>query len=186
MSVPSGFDTHSDSVVHQWAMFRLIRRVVKPPAGDLFERTYVSTPGAVAMVAVTDAGEVVLVSQYRASFASLVREIPAGMRDIDGEEPAVTAVRELKEETGYSGSSVELLGTCLSSPGVTDSSVEVYLVTGLTAGVAEPHGPEEAMMTVEHVSFARALEMVDTGEITDAKTAYGLLLAARRHPHLVR
>ena len=186
MTVPNGFVTHSDSVVHQWAMFRLIRRTVTAPAGDVFERTFVSTPGAVAMVAVTDSGQVVLVSQYRASFDSLVREIPAGMRDIEGEAPELTAVRELKEETGYSGSTVELLGTCLSSPGVTDSSVEVYLVTGLKEGSPEPHGPEEAMMTVEHVSFARALEMVDSGEITDAKTSYGLLLAARRHPHLVR
>jgi hypothetical protein len=69
---------------------------------------------------------------------------------------------------------------------VTDSSVDVYLATGLAAGEAEPHGPEEDMMTTERVSFSRALQMVDSGEITDAKTAYGLLLAARRHPHLVR
>jgi len=116
MTSSSGFHTQEDSVVHQWAMFRLIRRVVKAPRGEVFERTYVSTPGAVATVAVTDLGEVVLVFQYR----------------------------------------------------------------------AEPHGPEEDMMTTERVSFSRALQMVDSGEITDAKTAYGLLLAARRHPHLVR
>ena len=69
---------------------------------------------------------------------------------------------------------------------MTDSSVDVYLATGLVVGEAEPHGPEEDMMTTERVSFSRALQMVDSGEITDAKTAYGLLLAARRHPHLVR
>jgi ADP-ribose pyrophosphatase len=108
------------------------------------------------------------------------------MRDIEGEEPSVTAIRELKEETGYSASTMEFLGTCLSSPGVTDSSVDVYLATGLVDGDAEPHGPEEDVMTVERVPFSRALQMVDSGEITDAKTAYGLLLAARRHPHLVR
>ena len=186
MTSSSGFHTQEDSVVHQWAMFRLIRRVVKAPRGEVFERTYVSTPGAVATVAVTDSGEVVLVSQYRATLDSLVLEIPAGMRDVEGEEPSVTAVRELKEETGYSASAVEFLGTCLSSPGVTDSFVDVYLATGLVVGEAEPHGPEEDMMTTERVSFSRALQMVDSGEITDAKTAYGLLLAARRHPHLVR
>lgn len=64
--------------------------------------------------------------------------------------------------------------------------MEVYLATGLVAGDAEPHGPEEDTMFVEKVSFARALEMINAGEITDAKSAYGLMLAARRYPHLVR
>lgn len=182
----SDFSVESDSVVHKWAMFRLIRRVTRSPRGESFERTFVSTPGAVATVAVTDDGKVLLVSQYRASFGSVIEEIPAGMRDIEGEDPAVTAVRELKEETGYVSTRIEYLGTLLSSPGVTDSSVDVYLATGLREGEPEPHGPEEEMMTLEAVPFAEALERVETGRITDAKTAFGLLMAARRHPHLVR
>jgi len=186
MTAVRGFKAHADEVVHSWAMFRLIKRRVTSPVGEEFERTFVSTPGAVGMVAVTDDGEVIFVHQYRATLDSFVREIPAGMRDVEGEDPATTAVRELKEETGYSASSIELLGTCLSSPGVTDSSVEVYLATGLVAGDAEPHGPEEDTMFVEKVSFARALEMINAGEITDAKSAYGLMLAARRYPSLVR
>lgn len=186
MTAGRGFKAHADEVVHSWAMFRLIKRRVTSPVGEEFERTFVSTPGAVGMVAVTDDGEVIFVHQYRATLDSFVREIPAGMRDVEGEDPATTAVRELKEETGYSALSIEFLGTCLSSPGVTDSSVEVYLATGLVAGDAEPHGPEEDTMFVEKVSFARALEMINAGEITDAKSAYGLMLAARRYPHLVR
>lgn len=186
MSSEHKFRAHEDVVVHAWAMFRLIKRPVTSPDGEQFERTFVSTPGAVATVAVTNGGDVIFVNQYRATLNSIVREIPAGMRDVVGEEPATTAVRELKEETGYLASTIEYLGTCLSSPGVTDSSVEVYLATGLERGDAEPHGPEEAVMEVEHISFARALEMVDSGEISDAKSAYGLLLTARRHPHLVR
>ena len=186
MTAGRGFKAHADEVVHSWAMFRLIKRRVTSPVGEEFERTFISTPGAVGMVAVTDDGEVIFVHQYRATLDSFVREIPAGMRDVEGEDPATTAVRELKEETGYSASSIELLGTCLSSPGVTDSSVEVYLATGLVAGESEPHGPEEDTMFVEHVPFSQALEMIDRGELTDAKSAYGLMLAARRYPHLVR
>ena len=186
MSSPRGFRAHEDEVVHQWAMFRLLRRRVTSPAGEDFERTFVSTPGAVATVAVTDAGEVIFVNQYRATLNSFVREIPAGMRDIEGEDPATTAVRELKEETGYTAGTIERLGTCLSSPGVTDSSVEVYLATGLVAGDAEPHGPEEDTMFSELIPFGEALAMVENGDISDAKSAYGLLLAARRFPHLVR
>ena len=171
--------------VHSWAMFRLLRRFVNGSQGESFERTFVSTPGAVATVAVTNQGDVVLVSQYRASFNSFVLEIPAGMRDIEGEDPAVTAVRELREETGFEANSVEMLGECLSSPGVTDSSVIVYLATGLTAGHFQPHGPEEEAMHTLLVPFAEAIEMINDGRLKDAKSAYGILLAARRHPHLV-
>lgn len=181
-----GFSVENDSVVHKWAMFRLVKRTARSPRGETFERTYVSTPGAVATVAVTDDGNVLLVSQYRASLGAVIQEIPAGMRDIEGEDPAVTAVRELREETGYVSTRIEFLGTCLSSPGVTDSSVDVYLATGLHAGESEPHGPEEDEMTLEVIPFAEALRRVDAGEITDAKTAFGLLMAARRHPLLVR
>jgi ADP-ribose pyrophosphatase len=175
-------ETHT---VHSWAMFRLLRRFVQSARGESFERTFVSTPGAVATVAVTNEGDVVLVSQYRASFNEYVLEIPAGMRDIEGEDPATTAIRELREETGFDASSIEMLGECLSSPGVTDSSVIVYLATGLTAGQFQPHGPEEEAMQTMLVPFAEALAMVDDGRLKDAKSAFGLLLAARRHPHLV-
>lgn len=171
--------------VHSWAMFRLLRRFVKGSQGESFERTFVSTPGAVATVAVTQQGEVVLVSQYRASLNSFVLEIPAGMRDVEGEDPSVTAVRELREETGFESRTIEMLGECLSSPGVTDSSVIVYLATGLTAGQFQPHGPEEEAMQTFLVPFADALEMINDGRLKDAKSAYGILLAARRHPHLV-
>jgi ADP-ribose pyrophosphatase len=92
-------------------MFQLLTRHVSPRAGDAFERTYVSTPGAVAIVAVTPQGEVVLVSQYRASFDAVVTEIPAGMRDVVGEPPELTAARELQEETGYTARSWQYVCT---------------------------------------------------------------------------
>lgn len=180
------FVTTDTQVLHSWAMFRLLRRFVKDPKGEVFERTYVSTPGAVATVAITKEGEVVLVSQYRATFDSSVLEIPAGMRDIEGEDPGVTAVRELREETGFDAQSIEMLGECLSSPGVTDSSVIVYLAQDLSPGEFQPHGPEEEAMQTLLVPFSEAMNMISDGRLTDAKSAYGILLAAHRHPHLVR
>lgn len=178
------FRSIKDEVVHSWAMFTLLRRHVVAPSGEEFLRTFVSTPGAVGCVAITDEGDVVLVRQYRATMNELVLEIPAGMRDVEGEEPLVTAQRELREETGFIATRLEPLGVCLSSPGVTDSAVEVFLATGLVLGESEPHGPEEDSMQVVVVSFSEALRMIDDGRITDAKTTYGLLLAARRYPHL--
>jgi ADP-ribose pyrophosphatase len=166
-------------------MFRLLRRSVLSGSGEEFERTFVSTPGAVACVAITDDGHVVLVRQYRATLDRLIIELPAGMRDIEGEAPEMTARRELKEETGFDAQVMQRLGTFLSSPGVTDSSVEVFLAGKLQAGESEPHGPEEDSMEVLLVPFHDALLMIEDGRITDGKTAYGLLLVARQFPHLV-
>lgn len=181
-----GFVTDKEHIVHEWAMFRLVQRHVTSPQGVSFERTFVHTPGAVAAVAVSDSGQIALVEQYRASFGGYVLEIPAGMRDVEGEDPAVTALRELREEAGVDARHIELLGECLSSPGVTDSSVLVYLATGLSEVAMEPHGPEEDEMLLHWVPLNEALAMIENGHITDAKSAYGILLAVRRHPQLVR
>lgn len=181
-----GFVTDKEDIVHEWAMFRLVQRHVTSPQGISFERTFVHTPGAVAAVAVSDSGQIALVEQYRASFGGYVLEIPAGMRDVEGEDPAVTARRELREEAGVNARHIEFLGECLSSPGVTDSSVLVYLATGLSEVDMEPHGPEEDEMLLHWVPLDEALSMIENGHITDAKSAYGILLAVRRHPELVR
>lgn len=181
-----GFVTDKEDIVHEWAMFRLVQRHVTSPQGVSFERTFVHTPGAVAAVAVSDSGQIALVEQYRASFGGYVLEIPAGMRDVEGEDPAVTARRELREEAGVDTRHIEFLGECLSSPGVTDSSVLVYLATGLSEVDMEPHGPEEDEMLLHWVPLDEALSMIENGHITDAKSAYGILLAVRRHPELVR
>ena len=180
-----GFNASGDHVVHAWAMFRLVERTISHPNGEDFQRTFVSTPGAVAVVAVNEAKNVILVSQYRSSLDAMVLELPAGMRDVEDENPRDTASRELKEETGYVARDMQHLGTCLSSPGVTDSKVEIYFCNDVTDGEMEPHGPEEGSMEVKVLPLRDALSMVEDGRITDAKTSFGLLLAARRFPHLL-
>ena len=182
---PRGFRIVSEETVHQWAMFRLVRRLIAAADGTEFERSYVHTPGAVATVAITVEGELVLVEQYRASCGGYVLEIPAGMRDVEDEDPIVTAQRELREEAGCDSGQIVYLGQCLSSPGVTNSSVLVYLATELRHVPNEPHGPEEEAMTIRLVPFSDALKMVEDGHIHDAKSAYGILLAARRRPDLI-
>lgn len=181
-----GFETSREEIVHSWAMFRLVRRIVRSPKNEEFERTFVHTPGAVATVAVLDSGEIVMVEQYRATFGGYVLEIPAGMRDVAGEPPEITARRELIEEAGCDAASLHFLGECLSSPGVTDSSVLVYLATQITEVPMQPHGPEEDEMEIHRVRFSEALTMIEDGRITDAKSAYGILLAARVRPDLVQ
>jgi ADP-ribose pyrophosphatase len=161
-------------------MFRLLRRTIRSPRDDVFYRTYVSTPGAVGVIALTPDNHIVLVSQYRSSFDDVILEIPAGMRDVVGEDPARTAWRELAEETGYIPGTVEFFGSCLSSPGITDSVVELFIARDVVAGDSAPEGPEELEMSVLLIPFTQALAMVDEGEITDSKSVVGILLAARR------
>lgn len=179
-----GFTVGSEDEIHSWAMFRLVRRNVVSPNGERFDRTYVDTPGAVATVAVTTDGGIVLVSQYRAAMDAYVLEIPAGMRDVPGEPPEVTAVRELREEAGYAAGSIEHLGDFISTPGVTNSFLHIYLATGLTPCEVEPHGPEEDSMRISVVPAREALGMVRDGRITDGKSCYGILMAHLVHPEL--
>lgn len=179
-----GFRIEADEVVHSWYVFGLVKRSVVAPDGERFERTFVTTPGAVGVVAVTDSGDVVLVRQYRATLHESILEIPAGMRDKPGEPAEETASRELREETGFTAGTLSRLGSIISSPGVTDSVVEIHLAENLVAGEWIPHGPEEEAMEIVLIPFSDALDMVAEGAITDSKTVSGLLLAARMRPEL--
>lgn len=175
----AGFVTVREEEIHRWAMFELVRRDLLSPDGEAFSRSHVRSPGAAAVVALTDSDEVVLVTQFRAALGRSVVEIPAGLRDVAGEDPLDTARRELREEAGREGGRWSVLGTIHSAPGITDSEVIVFLAEGVTAGSSAPHGPEERHMSVETVPLAVAVRDVLDGRITDAKTAFGLLAAER-------
>lgn len=173
------FVTRSVETVHDWNYAKLVTRSVTSPHGLEFSRTYVDSPGAVGVVAVTDDDEIVLVDQYRATIDDWLVEIPAGMRDKAGEPTAETARRELEEETGYRASDWTPLGVMLSTPGVSSGWVELFLARGLEHVGATPDGPEEDVMSVLRVPFAEAVRMCMESEITDSKSVVGILRAAR-------
>ncbi len=151
------------------------------PDGTLFRRDIVRSPGAVGIVALLLDPEhsVVLVSQYRPPYDMTVVEIPAGMRDVEGEDTEAVARRELQEEVGLAAGDLHLLGEIYPSPGMTDSVTTLYLATECTTVAPDRQGPEEEHMEILHVPFTTALDMVDRGEIRDAKSVAGLLLAER-------
>ncbi|MYG98080.1 MAG: NUDIX hydrolase [Acidimicrobiaceae bacterium] len=142
-------------------------------------RDVVHLRGAVAVVAV-DGDDVVLLRQYRTPVEGELLEIPAGTRDVGGEDPAGTARRELAEEAGLACESLEQLGTFFNSPGFCDELTHVFLATGLSEVPREPDGAEEEWMTIDRVGLDEAIEMIGRGQIRDAKTIIGLLLAQRR------
>lgn len=163
-------------LVHEWAHWRLVAGSFVAPDGERFERSWVRSPGAVGVVALDDAEQVVLVRQYRPALGERLWELPAGLRDVPGEQSEATARRELREETGVEASEWSHLGRITSAPGITDSDVVIFLASGLSAAPAAPSGPEERHMEVRWFALSAAVAMVRSGEITDSKTVAGLLL----------
>jgi ADP-ribose pyrophosphatase len=180
----SGFRHLDDRLVHQGHIWHVAVARFESPDGEEFERDVVRSPGAVAAVPLVFDAEgnpsVVFVRQYRAPFDEMVLEIPAGMRDVADEPTETTASRELIEEVGLRAGALEPLLDFYPSAGMTDSVLYLYLATDLEPVERETHGPEEAHSEVVHLPLATALDMIDRGEISDAKTVIGLLLVDRR------
>jgi ADP-ribose pyrophosphatase len=145
------------------------------PAG---EREIVRHPGACAVVAVTPGGEVLLVRQFREAVGHELLEIPAGILDVDGEEAQECAARELLEETGYRATKMERLCSIYTSPGFTDERIELFLAETEESPVAG-HTPE-AGLDVVRVPIESVVSTSLEGDILDAKSLIGVLLARER------
>lgn len=153
---------------------------VRFPDGTVGELEMVRHPGASAVVPflsdpVGDDPQVLLIRQYRYAAEQYLYEVPAGRLD-PGEEPSVCARRELREETGCEAERVERLTTIYTTPGFTDEKIHLFMAVGLTRGEFAREADE--FIEVETMPLSRALGLVETGEIRDAKTALALLYAA--------
>ena len=138
------------------------------------QREVVVHPGAVAIVAVTDNREIVLVRQYRHAVAARLYEIPAGTLERD-ERPLQCAQRELAEETGYQAEHWELLGEIYSSPGFCTEKIWVYLARGLRSGTAVPDDDEE--LHVRLLPWTEIRPWVREGRLADGKSLAAILMA---------
>jgi ADP-ribose pyrophosphatase len=147
------------------------------PNGVIKNREVVRHPGAAAMVPLFDDGRVVLVKQHRHAVNDYLWEIPAGTLEPD-ENPIACAQRELVEETGYEATDFDKLTEILPAPGYTDERIHIFLATGLKA--VEQKLEDDEILTVQPTPFNRAIEMINQGEIKDAKTIAGLLLTSMR------
>ena len=161
--------------------------VVVAPDGSTHHRQVVGHPGAVSVVPLTDDGEVIMVRQYRAALDAALLEIPAGKRDLEGEPPEQTAARELAEEVGFAAAVLVPLAEFHNSPGFSNEHSIVYLAEGLRPVPHERQGVEEVHLEVVRVPFAEVVARIGRGEIADAKSIIGLLMAreylrGRGHP----
>ncbi|HEX4390289.1 MAG TPA: NUDIX hydrolase [Mycobacterium sp.] len=171
------FETTSSETLHVGKIFALRADRVQMPGGKIVTREVVEHFGAVAIVAMDENGRIPMVYQYRHPFGRRLWELPAGLLDVDGEAPHLSAARELREEAGLQAETWQLLVDLDSAPGFSDESVRVYLATGLT----EVHRPEahdeEADITVEWYSIAEAVQRIFSGEIVNSLAVAGVLAA---------
>lgn len=150
---------------------------VRLRTGEVTVREIAEHHGAVAMIALDDAGNVTLVKQWRAATGRVMLEIPAGTLE-EGENPAEGAPRELREETGLSAARWEFLVRFFPSPGILTEEMFLYLARDLTDGAQELMGDED--IEVVRLPLDEAIARIATGEIADAKTIVGLLMTRER------
>ncbi len=149
--------------------------------GTTGTRDVVGHPGAVAVLALDDAGRLLMVRQWRVPAGRALLEIPAGTLDVhDGvtEDPDVAARRELEEETGHRAATWRKLAEFWTAPGFASELMHLYLATdmaGVGADDARLAPDEDERLELRHVPLDEAIAMVDAGELGDAKSILGIL-----------
>jgi ADP-ribose pyrophosphatase len=166
----------SSEEIFRGKLIEVVRDTVRE-GGKTYVREVVRHPGGAGIVAYFDDGTVALVSQYRHPTVRYLLELPAGKLD-PGERPEETAARELEEELGVVAGRMEQLSEFYTTPGFCAEKLWVFLATDLRE--TAHHHEDDEIIEIVRVPFTRALEMIASREIEDAKTIIGLLLAARR------
>lgn len=175
-------ETVSRTERFEGAIFSVYTDEVTMSDGSTAERDVVENRGAVVVVALDEAGRVVLIKQYRHAVRQRLWELPAGLRDVEGEDEAVTAARELAEEADLTAGRMDPLIDLHTSPGFSDEWVRIFLARDLApVADADRHArtDEEADLEVRRVDLDEAVAMVFRGEITNAAAVAGILAAAR-------
>lgn len=163
-----------EPILFEGRIFKVVERTQVGRSGKILKRQVVKHPGAVGIVPILPDGRVLLIEQYRVALQKTIFEIPAGTREV-GEEPLLTATRELIEETGYSAGKVERLTAIYSSPGILQEELILYLATDLTPGESAPEDGEKIELRLK--TWEEIDAMIAAEEIVDAKTLVALLLA---------
>ena len=144
------------------------------PNGVEIDLAVIRHPGAAAIVALDDAGNLAMLRQYRYAIGGYLWEIPAGCRNA-GESPLECAHRELAEEAGLAARRWDHLGAIVTIPSFCDERIDLYLARELAPATGTPD--EDEVIRVEKISFDDAMRMVRSGEIIDAKTIAALYRA---------
>ena len=158
--------------IYEGTIINLRRDKVTAQGGTSY-REIIEHNGGAVIAALTEDKKLVMVRQYRKPADKVMLEVPAGKID-PGEMPLEAAVRELKEETGYTASKVEFLTEFYPSVGYSEERLYLYLCTGLTPG--ETCFDENEAIEIEEIDLDRLFKMAISGELDDAKTIIAILM----------
>ncbi|MFX4271030.1 NUDIX domain-containing protein [Propionibacteriaceae bacterium Y1685] len=160
---------------------RMVREDITTPDGSTMTREWVSHPGAVAVIAVDSDDHVVLVQQYRHPVGLVLVEPPAGLLDVDGEDHAAAAARELAEEAGVAATDWRVLVDLVTSPGTMSEAVRIFLARDLSDTPA-PEGfvlaGEERHMQVVRSPLSDLVQAILAGRVQNPLLTAGVLAAA--------
>ena len=164
----------SSKEIFKGKILKLYFDQVRLPNNKITTREKVENPGAVAVVPINKENEVVLVKQYRYPVDIILIEIPAGK--LDGREPPIEcAKRELKEEVGGQGGNFIHLAQIFTSPGFSDEKMDIYLV--LDFEEKENNLDDDEFLHIIKIKLKDCLKMIKNGEINDAKSIIGIMMA---------
>jgi ADP-ribose pyrophosphatase len=176
------YEVAASELKYDGAIIRVRADMVTQPDGSQAEREVVEHTNSVAVVAVDDARRVLLIRQYRHPAGQYLWELPAGLCDQPGEDPLVTARRELAEETGWTAADWSTLVDVYTSPGISTEQCRIYQARELRPGQrAGPLQDEEADLQQRWTPLAEAVFEVLSGNITNGLAVSGLLATAVRH-----
>jgi len=164
---------HSETLLKGRA-FAIRRDTLKAPDGRETKFDIIEHGGSVIIVPIDKDGNLLFVRQYRHAAGMDLLELPAGTLE-EGEDPAICAAREIREETGFAAGKIEEIGDFYLAPGYSTEFMHVYLAQDLRHDPLEADADE--FLSVEKIPFAEAIQMAERGEMPDAKSLAALLLA---------
>lgn len=166
--------------LYQGKFFSLKRETVHFKTHPPHNWDFLIHPGAVAVLPVLDNGHILLIKQWRRAVKQILIEIVAGLLD-PGEKPAAAALREMQEEAGYSAKTLLPLSQFYVAPGLSTEYIHLFLAKDLVKNPLPPDDHEA--IDVMEVPLSKALSMIHSGEIKDAKTICALLLYHQMESH---
>lgn len=167
----------STQVIFNGKIIDVFRDEILLPDGRPASREYIKHVGAVCVVAVTDDNKVIVERQYRYPMAETLLEIPAGRLNSKDEDPALAALRELKEETGAEAKELTYLGVFYPTPAYSDEVIHMFMAKGLSFG--DTKFDDDEFLSSELVPIKEVLDAICNGVVPDGKTQAAILRVCR-------
>ena len=178
---PDGYTVAGSERIYDGKIFSVVGETIAFPDGSRARRDMVKHGGAVAIAALDSRQQLVMLEQYRPAVGSFLWELPAGLRDVEGEPPSQAARRELVEEAGLEAATWQTLVDVVSAPGFSNERVRIFLATDLreSSDTSFVREAEEADMSVRRIPLSECVRAVMSGRIVNSLAIAGVLAVSQ-------